>query len=99
MSRVKLKHDHYGEPEILLGSHLQWKNINGTECWTMTSNEFVTEALKTLRGTSKEQNKQLPSKVSMPLSYKFKPEVDDTAKLNASETRFIKSSLVSYDGQ
>ena len=25
MSRVKLKNDHYGEPEIFLGSQLQWK--------------------------------------------------------------------------
>ena len=39
MSRVKLKNDHYGEPEVFLGSQLQWKNINGSECWTMTSNK------------------------------------------------------------
>ena len=57
MSRVKLKNDHYGELEIFLGSQLQWKNINGSECWTMTSNKYVTEALKTLKITLKEQNK------------------------------------------
>ena len=56
------KNDHYGEPEILLGSQLQWKNINGSECWTLTLNKYVTKALKTLRGTLKEQNKQLPFK-------------------------------------
>ena len=71
MSQVKLKNDHYGEPEIFLGSQLQWKNINGSECWTMISNKYVTEALKTLKITLKEQNKQLPSKVSTPLSYKY----------------------------
>ena len=42
MSWVKLKNDHYGEPEIFLGSQLQWKNINRSECWTMTSNKYVT---------------------------------------------------------
>ena len=92
MARVKLKNDHYGEPEIFLGSQLQWKNINGSECWTMTSNKYVTEAIKTLKGTLKEQNKQLPS---TPLSYKYKPEVVDTAELNESEKDFIKSVLVS----
>ena len=46
MSWVKLKNDHYGEPEIFLGSQLQLKNINGSECWTITSNKYVTEALK-----------------------------------------------------
>ena len=71
------------------------KNINGSECWTMTSNKYVSEALKTLKITLKEQNKQLPSRALTPLSYKYKPEVDDTAELNATETRFIKNSLVS----
>ena len=64
MAWVKLNNDHYGEPEISIGSQLQWKNINGSECWTMTSNKYVTEAIKTLKGTLKEQNKQLPSKAS-----------------------------------
>ena len=49
MAWVKLKNDHYGEPKIFLGSQLQWKNINGSECWTMTSNMHVTEAIKTFK--------------------------------------------------
>ena len=69
------------------------ENINGSECWTITSNKYVTEAIKTLKGTLKEQNKQLPSKASTPLSYKYKPEVDDTAELNASETRFYQELI------
>ena len=55
----------------------------------MTSNKYVTEAIKILWGTLKEQNKQLPLKASTLLSYKYKPEVDDTAKLNALEKRFF----------
>ena len=41
----------------------------------------------------KEQNKQLPSKASTQLSYKYKLEVNDTAKLNASETRFYQEFI------
>ena len=59
----------------------------------MISNKYVIEATNTLRDTLKEQNKQLPSRASMPLSYKYKSEVDDTAKLNASETRFYKELI------
>ena len=90
---VILKNDHYGEPEIFLDSQLQWKNTNGSECWTMTSNKYVTEALKTLKFTLKEKIKQLPSRASTPLSYKYKPEVDDTAELNAAETRFYEELI------
>ena len=43
--------------------------------------------------TLKEQKKQLPSRASIPFSYKYKPEVDDTAELNASETRFYQELI------
>ena len=56
---------------LALNCKLQWKNINGSECWTMTSNKYITEALKTLKITLKEQNKQLPSRALTPLSYKY----------------------------
>ena len=59
----------------------------------MTSNKYVTEALKTLKITLKEQNKQLKSRALTPLSYKYKPEVDDTAELNATETRFYQELI------
>ena len=59
----------------------------------MTSNKYVTEALKTLRSTLKEQNKQLPSRALTPLSYKYKPEVDDTAELNVAERRFYQELI------
>ena len=59
----------------------------------MTSNKYVTEALKTLRSKLKEQNKQLSSRALTPLSYKYKPEVDDTAELNAVETIFYQELI------
>ena len=47
MSWVKLKNDHYGEPEIFLGSQLQWKNINGSECWSLqTEDSFTLSGIK-----------------------------------------------------
>jgi hypothetical protein len=44
----KIKDNKIEEPEMYLGAILKRKVMNGAECWTMTSNDYVNTAVKNL---------------------------------------------------
>jgi hypothetical protein len=48
--RFKLKGDKYGPPTSYLGAQLSKMTIvNGTECWTQSSDKYIEESVKTVQ--------------------------------------------------
>jgi Reverse transcriptase (RNA-dependent DNA polymerase) len=72
------------EPEIYLGAKLEKKNMNGINCWTMTSDQYVNTAVKNLEERLLKMSPQaLPTKCPTPLASGYRPEIDVTPELTA----------------
>jgi Reverse transcriptase (RNA-dependent DNA polymerase) len=72
------------EPEIYLGAKLEKKNMNGINCWTMTSDQYVNTAVKNLEERLLKVGPQgLPTKCNTPLASGYRPEVDVSPELSA----------------
>ena len=87
----KLKDDKVEEPDMYLGARVKFKEMNGTECWTMTSTDYVKTAIanleerldKTARAQGLDPRKHgLPTRCSTPLSPGSQPELDTSRELN-----------------
>ena len=74
--RFKSKNDKVEEPSSYLGARLQKKVINGWECWTVTSLDYVKSAVATVEEAVKKTTRQLPNKVLTPMVQYYLPELD-----------------------
>ena len=91
MEQVKLKNDFVGPPESFIGAQLAFKCINGVDCWTMTSQSYLKEAIKNVERSIKDKGlPPLQSKALTPLSSKHKPKLDISAECYTKETKFYQ---------
>ena len=74
--RFKFKNDKGEEPPSYLGSRLQKKAINGWDCWTVTSLDYVKAAVATVEEAVKKTTRQLPNKVLTTMVQSYLPELD-----------------------
>lgn len=91
---VKLKNDKFCPPDSFLGSQLTFKEITGQPCWCMTSNRYITEAIKTLeQSLQKKGAGPIPNKASTPLPLKYHPELESSPELNAADTKLYQEMI------
>jgi hypothetical protein len=64
---VKFKNDDIKEPSNYLGTKLQNKSINGAECWTVTSADYVKAAIENVKEGIKGMKWILPTKLTTPM--------------------------------
>jgi hypothetical protein len=79
----KLKDDKVEPPEMYLGARLQKKVMNGTDCWTMTSDDYVKTAIRNLEERLAKSGDFLPTRCDTPLASNARPELDTSAELSA----------------
>ena len=81
---VKYKNNKIEPPKINLGAKLVKRQINGFDCWTITSANYVNAAVKTIKEALKEKKKwKMPTRANTPMMASFVPELDAWEKLNA----------------
>ena len=90
----KLKDDKVAEPEIYLGAELsKLTNVDGVECWGLSSDKYVQAAVKNVEQTLLKQSLRLPSKCVTPLKSGYKPELDATPELKSDGVQFYQELI------
>jgi hypothetical protein len=82
---VKYKNDKIETPSMYLGAKLKFKELNGTECWSITSVDYVNAAVKTIKEALEGKRWKLPSKAKTPMSASYYPELDTSPELDADD--------------
>ena len=91
--RFKFKNDKVEEPSNYLGARLQKKTINGVQCWTMTSLDYIKASIANVEQTIKGTRWKIPNKVQTPMVASYSPELDGTPELDAKETQFYQELM------
>jgi hypothetical protein len=79
----KFKGDKIAPPETYLGAKLIKKKINGVDCWTMTSWDYIKAAVANIEEKLKKDGKRLPAKSQTPTIGAYNMELDGTPELDA----------------
>ena len=83
-SVFKLKEDRATVPEMCLGGEMsEVENLNGTKCWTMSSEKDVKAAVSNVEEKLAQTRMRLPSKRSSPFSAGYHPNEDVTPELDS----------------
>lgn len=90
---VTFKNDKVEEPSNYLGARLKLKSIEGRDCWTLTSVDYVNAAVKNVEEALKHKQWKFPSKVTTPMTSNYYPELDGTPELDADEVTFYQEMI------
>jgi len=90
----KLKRDSIGPPKIYLGAKLSKVVLpNGVEAWSMSSSQYVQEAVRNVEDHLKEQGRALSKGTNAPLSTGYRPEDDVTEELGDEDASYYQSLI------
>jgi Reverse transcriptase (RNA-dependent DNA polymerase) len=90
----KFKNGKIEAPEFYLGAKLQKKSINGFQCWTITSQDYVKAAVKNVEEALKRSGRRLPtSNIDTPMNITFSPELDITEELNEDDITYFQELI------
>jgi hypothetical protein len=89
----KLKDDRIEKPEMYLGAQLSLKVMNGVECWTMTSEQYVRAAIANVEAKLDESGQRLPTRCATPMQANYRPELDVTPELKLDGIRYFQELI------
>ena len=89
----KLKDDKIEKPENYLGAQLTQKIINGMECWTMSSEQYVKASIANVEAALKSSGQRLPSRCTTPIQANYRPELDTAAELKLEGIRYYQEMI------
>ena len=92
--RFKLKNDKVEEPSSYLGARLKKKVINGWDCWTVMSLDYVKAAVATVEEAIKKTTRNLPKTFLTPMVQSYLPELDATEELEPDDIQFSQELIV-----
>jgi hypothetical protein len=88
----KLKPDSIHPPDNYLGTKLKETVLpNNTKAWGQSSSQYIQNAVKNLEDWMSDKEYKLPKKVATPMIASYRPEMDVTALLDASEANYYQS--------
>lgn len=90
-----LKEGSIGKPERYLGSTIGQHLFPGDEkpCWSMSSNDYVKEAIRNVKIWLKRRDIDLAGKASSVLPSNYKPELDISPHCDDEEVQFYHSQI------
>ena len=92
-STFKFKDGKIEEPEYYLGAKLQRKPLNGFQCWTVTSQDYIKAAVKNVEEALKRFGRKLPtSNTNTPMNITYSPEMDVTEELNEDDVTYFQEA-------
>lgn len=79
----------------LVGAKLKKKPVNGVQCWTITSQDYVKAAVKNVEETIRRLGSRLPTSNidTPPMNIKYSPEMDVTEELNESDVTYFQELI------
>lgn len=90
---VRYKNDKIESPEMYLGAKLQQKELNGINCWTITSVDYINAAIKTIEEGNKNKKWKLPPKPKTPMSQSYSPELDCSPELDDDDLQYFQELI------
>ena len=78
---------------IYLGAQLHKRNIQGRDCWTMTSEKYVNAAVQNVEERLAKMNRTLPSRCNTPLSARYRPELDQSDELDCEGIQLFQELI------
>ena len=92
-----LKEESIGPPKIYLGGSVRKVQLdNGVECWSFSSSQYVQAAVKSVEDCldkHENPNWKLPKKAETPMQTSYRPELDVSPELNASDAVYYMSLI------
>jgi hypothetical protein len=97
-SRYTLKPGSVMEPTVYLGAQVSKYYINGATNpekprWAMSSEKYVKQAVANVETKLEKINQCLPTKVTTPLSQRYRPELEKSRKLDAKRGQYYQSLI------
>ena len=90
----KLKGDKAELPSMYLGASLEKvETPNGTKCWSMSPDKYVSVAVENVENKLKRQGKKLPTRCVTPTTYKYRPEEDESEELDAESVTYFQEMI------
>ena len=91
----KMKPGSINDPDLYLGAKVcKMTMINGVQCWGFSPSKYVREAVSNADTYHKKRYGQgLPKKVKTPYERDYRPELDTTPELNASDASYYHSAI------
>ena len=91
---IKFKNDKIEEPSMYLGATLEKKSINGHQSWTISSKDYVKNALLHVEQIIFEKRKmKFYSRAVTPMQQSFIPELDNSAELDAENITLYQEMI------
>ena len=90
---LKFKNNEIVEPEFYLGAALKKKKLNGRDVWTMTSQDYLRNAIKTVEGHLSKKGKKLPARATTPMSSGYYPETDSSPELGVDDITLFQELI------
>ena len=94
-NRYRLKEDSIGPPNIYLGMNISKRSIGeGEDLWAMSSQKYLTAAIKNVEMTMKEDGIVFTSKASQPFSsLSYRPELDTTPLCDEYQLKYYQNLI------
>ena len=90
---IKYKNDEIKPPEMYLGARLKERNLEGTACWTIGSDDYIKAAVQTVKQAEAIKRWRWPTKVSTPMTASFVPEWDCSPELDDEAHTFYQEMI------
>jgi hypothetical protein len=92
----KLQSESIKIPETYMGAnlgHFSLPNKPDKPRWSMSSTNYVKQAVANVEKDLSEIKRGLPNKASLPMSTKYRPELDVSPVLNAERANYFQSQI------
>ena len=90
----ELKEESIGPPKQYLGGSMRnVELVNGAKAWAFSSSQYVQAAVKNVETYLLSKAKKFPSKADTPIRTVYRPELDVTPELNASDASYYQSLI------
>ena len=92
----KLKKESVKEPDLYLGADIekvQLPSEPGKTRWAMSSTNYTKKAIEEVERELTKVDKRLPTKVPTPLGGGYRPELDQTAELDAKRQNYYQGLI------
>ena len=90
---IKYKNDEIKPPDMYLGARLKVRDLEGTECWTITSHDYIKVAVETVKQADAIKQWYWPAKVTTPMTASFVPEWDKSPELDSEGITFYQEMI------
>ena len=88
----RVKEDSIGPPDIYLGNKVTKLELSsGQQCWSFSSSQYVKAAVNNVQQYLTQRGLSLPKRASSPLTPGYRPELDTTPELDATQASYYMS--------